>query len=150
MSAKIHWSDIPNNTHPNWRKDPGLRWNVAHGLGLCLVIATNGFGASLLGGFQAVPSWNKFFKAPKGMTLGLYAASYFLPSVFTSYIGDFLSGRYGRRMAISVGMLCMLVGGIINAFAVNIAMWLVGRVIIGAGVGIVKVSRVPSPLEPHD
>jgi MFS family permease len=139
MSAKIHWSQIPNNTHPIWYKDPGLRWNVAHGLGLCLVIATNGFGASLLGGFQAIPSWIKFFNAPKGTTLGLYAASYFLPSVFTAYIGDFISGRYGRRWAIFVGMFLMLVGGVLNSFAVNIAMWIVGRAIIGAGVGVVKV-----------
>lgn len=149
MSAKIHWSQIPNNTNPIWYKDPGLRWNVTHGLGLCLVIATNGFGASLLGGFQANPSWIKFFNAPKGTTLGLYAASYFLPSVFTAYLGDFISGRYGRRWAIFVGMFLMLAGGVINAFAVNVAMWIVGRVIIGAGVGVVKVGTSLLLLDPH-
>lgn len=147
MSSSIHWSQIPNNTNPAWYKDPALRVNVFHGLGLCLVIATNGFGASLMGGFQAIPSWVKFFNAPKGTTLGLYSAAYFLPSVVTSYIGDFLSSRYGRRCAILVGMSLMLIGGFINALAVNIAMWLVGRVIIGAGVGIVKVSHLPRTLE---
>ena len=30
-----------DNTHPIWYKDAGLRRNVALGLGLCLVIATN-------------------------------------------------------------------------------------------------------------
>jgi predicted MFS family arabinose efflux permease len=36
-------------------------------------------------------------------------------------------------------MFLMLVGGVLNSFAVNIAMWIVGRAIIGAGVGVVKV-----------
>lgn len=30
-----------DNAHAQWYKDAGLRWNVFHGLGLCLVIATN-------------------------------------------------------------------------------------------------------------
>lgn len=63
MSNKIKWQDVPSalrylsddhnnvqkltkwlrvdNTNPIWYKDAGLRSNVAHGLGLCLVIATN-------------------------------------------------------------------------------------------------------------
>jgi hypothetical protein len=32
---------LPDNTHRIWYKDAGLRRNVALGLGLCLVIATN-------------------------------------------------------------------------------------------------------------
>ena len=140
MSSQVHWSQIPNNTNAVWYKDPGLRINVFHGLGLCLVIATNGFGASLMGGFQAIPAWIKFFNAPKGTTLGLYSAAYFLPSVVTSYVGDYISSRFGRRWAVFVGMGLMLIGGLLNALAVNIAMWLCGRVVIGSGVGIVKVS----------
>ncbi|OXH63283.1 hexose transporter protein, partial [Cryptococcus neoformans] len=48
------------NTNPIWYKDAGLRRNVAHGLGLCLVIATNGYQAGLPTGFQAMPTWQKF------------------------------------------------------------------------------------------
>jgi MFS family permease len=93
-----------------------------------------------MGGYQAQPAWQKFFNSPTGNLLGLYGAAYFLPSVVTSYIGDFISNRYGRRWAIMVGMAIMLVGGVVNTFAVNIPMWVAGRVVIGAGVGIMKVS----------
>lgn len=88
------------------------------------------------------------------------AASYFLPSVFTAFIGDYLSTRYGRRVCIGVGNLLVLAGSLVNAFAVNIGMWIAGtfrrfsfldfppikdslptgRAIIGAGVGITKVA----------
>lgn len=88
------------------------------------------------------------------------AASYFLPSVFTAFIGDYLSTRYGRRTGIAVGNLLVLAGSLINAFAVNIGMWVagtsrpyrylqpggltrsfpLGRAIIGAGIGITKVA----------
>jgi MFS family permease len=128
-----------DNTHSHWYRDPGLRWNVFHGLGLCLVIATNGYGAGLLGGFQAVPQWIDYFGNPKGNLLGLYAASYFLPSIVTSYIGDFISTKFGRRWAVFVGMALMLAGGIVNTFANGVGMWVGGRAIIGSGVGIVKV-----------
>lgn len=92
-----YWLFASDNTHPIWYKDVGLRRNVALGLGLCLVIATNvshlacclkggaakycrdvSIGrilrrltsselihlsldqASLLTGFQAMPSWQKY------------------------------------------------------------------------------------------
>ncbi|KAI5449604.1 hypothetical protein NCC49_004534 [Naganishia albida] len=138
--AKTDWISVANNTHAVWYKDAGLRWNVLYGLGLCLVIAANGYSGSLLTGFQAMPAWQKFFLHPKGNRLGIMAASYFLPSVFTAFIGDYLSTRYGRRACIGVGNLLVLAGSLVNAFAVNIGMWIAGRAIIGAGVGITKVA----------
>lgn len=57
----------------------------------------------------------------------------------TSFIGDWISNRWGRRWSVIVGMLVMLVGGFINTFAVNAAMWVTGRAIVGCGVGVVKV-----------
>lgn len=37
----FHFVLLLDNTHTIWYKDAGLRRNVAFGLGLCLVIATN-------------------------------------------------------------------------------------------------------------
>ncbi|OWZ55894.1 hexose transporter protein [Cryptococcus neoformans 125.91] len=140
MTNKVKWQDVPNNTNPIWYKDAGLRRNVAHGLGLCLVIATNGYQAGLLTGFQAMPTWQKFFNYPTGSLLGIYAASFFIPSVFTSFIGDWITTKYGRRWCIAIANIVILAGSLINTFATSIGMWCGGRAVIGCGVGIVKVA----------
>jgi len=83
--------------------------------------------AGLLNGLQAVDSWNVFFNYPEGAILGLYAATLYLPSVFTAYVGDMLSQRFGRRIALALGSLLVFAGGLINAFATNAAMWIAGK-----------------------
>ncbi|KAB8073073.1 hexose transporter protein [Aspergillus leporis] len=140
MPANVKWTDVSNNTHRIWYKDAGLRRNVALGLGLCLVIATNVNQASLLSGFQAIPSWQKYFKSPTGALLGIYAASFFIPSIFTAFIGDFISTKMGRRRCILIANLIIIIGSLVNTFANSIGMWCSGRAIMGAGVGIVKVA----------
>lgn len=112
--------------------------------GLCVILAVYcvelmSDGGAILGGLQANPAWNKYFGRPQGVRLGLYTAAYFLPSVVTSYFGDYISGKYGRRWAVIIGMSFMLAGALVNSFAANVAMWVGGRAIAGVGVGIVKV-----------
>lgn len=140
MAAKVKWTEVPNNTNAIWYKDSGLRRNVAFGLGLCLVIATNGYQGSLLTGFQAMPAWQRYFKQPTGALLGIYAASFFLPSIVTAFIGDYISTKFGRRWCIIIANLVILLGSLVNTFATSIGMWVAGRAIIGSGVGIVKVA----------
>lgn len=117
--------------------------------------------AGLLNGLQAVTSWNEFFDHPKGTILGLYAASLYLPSIVTAYLGDFLSQRFGRRITLALGSFIVLAGGFINAFASSAGMWVAGnlsvplwclwyyvlklescsgRAIIGGGGGLAKVA----------
>ncbi|RSL42468.1 hypothetical protein CEP54_015472 [Fusarium duplospermum] len=138
------FGDIPNNTSKLWYKDPCLRRNTAECLGLCLVIfyltQTVADDARLLNGLQAIASWGDFANHPKGPILGLYTATLYLPSMATAYLGDFLSQRFGRRVALGVGSLIVLAGSLVNALAVNPGMWVAGRGIIGAGGGIAKVA----------
>ena len=84
-------------------------------------------GGSLLQGFQAIPAWQRFFNFPKGAKLGLLSASYFLPSVPSAFLGDWVSTKYGRRACIATGMLFVLIGTFVNAFAVNVGMWIGGK-----------------------
>lgn len=71
--------------------------------------------------------WNHFFNYPRATTFGLYAASLYLPTVFTAYIGDSISQRYGRKMALYGGSFLVTAGGFINTFAINAAMWVAGE-----------------------
>ncbi|KAH2932256.1 hypothetical protein KXW73_006012 [Aspergillus fumigatus] len=123
--------NIPNNTDEHWYKDPALKANIAHwAVSRLSTIALRHpltqmllDDAGLLNGLQAVTSWNEFFDHPKGTILGLYAASLYLPSIVTAYLGDFLSQRFGRRITLALGSFIVLAGGFINAFASSAGMW---------------------------
>ncbi|UKZ91441.1 uncharacterized protein TrAFT101_006419 [Trichoderma asperellum] len=138
MASNAKWHELPNNTNPIWYKDAGLRRNVALGLGLCLVIATNGCEPSKP--THWLPSDALVATQPTGALLGIYAASFFIPSIFTSFLGDYLSTKLGRRWCIIIANMILLTGALVNTFAVSIGMWCGGRAIMGAGVGIVKVA----------
>lgn len=64
----------------------------------------------------------------------------YLPSVLTAYAGDYLSHRYGRRLALASGSVLVLAGSLLNALAVSPGTWIAGRAIMGAGGGIAKVA----------
>jgi MFS family permease len=68
----------------------------------------------------------RFFSHPTGNRLGLYAATFYLPSIPAAFLGDVLADRFGRRLPILAGCLIVVAGSVLNALAVNIAMWLVG------------------------
>ncbi|KAJ5462934.1 sugar transporter [Penicillium sp. IBT 31633x] len=87
-----------------------------------------------------MPSWQGYFKSPTGALLGIYAASFFLPSIFTAFIGDYISTKLGRRWCIIIANVIIAIGSLVNTFATSVGMWCGGRAIIGAGVGIVKVA----------
>ncbi|KEZ45040.1 hypothetical protein SAPIO_CDS2448 [Scedosporium apiospermum] len=138
------FSNIPNNTHKKWYKDPCLKRNIAEWCGVLLTVDQHGLlanaassvwdcvssysilvvnDASLLNGLQAVASWGEFLDDPKGPILGLYTATLYLPSIVTAYLGDFVSQRFGRRLALTLGTLLVLAGSLINALAVKSEMW---------------------------
>lgn len=96
--------------------------------------------SSLLNGLQALPSWNAYFGTPKGFILGLYAASVYLPAFIFAFVGEQISNRWGRRIAVWTGTTILLIGGIWNAFAQNEAQFIGSRVMIGSGGAIAKVA----------
>lgn len=69
----------------------------------------------------------RYFKHPKGALLGIYAASFFLPSIVTAFIGDIISTKLGRRWCIIIGNVIILIGSLVNTFAVSIGMWCGGK-----------------------
>ncbi|KAF7133887.1 hypothetical protein CNMCM5793_005353 [Aspergillus hiratsukae] len=144
MQQTYTLGNIPNNTNQYWYKDPALKINTAHCssvLGCVSWFTTWAVNdAGLLNGLQALPSWNQYFDHPKGSILGLYAASLYLPTIVTAYVGDILSQRFGRRFTLALGSFIALAGACINAFANSAGMWVAGRVIIGGGGGLAKVA----------
>jgi MFS family permease len=59
----------------------------------------------------------------------------YVGAVFGGISYSFVSDRWGRKAPIAVGSAFVVVGGALQAGAVNIAMLAVARVIVGVGIG---------------
>lgn len=98
-----------------------------------------GYDSSLMGSFNVMPSYTSYF------TLTTSTKSF---NTAVSYVGgaaiSFISGPWtdwrGRREAIFWSALITLVGGVIQGAAQNIAMFLVGRLVIGLGMGLAQTA----------
>jgi len=139
---KQTFSQLKNNTNPSWWKDPGLRVNVLHCIGLYFCVFYLGYDASLLNGLQAMPQWKDYFNSPSSSFLGLISASLFLPAIVTPYISSAINSRWGRKASLAVGSVILIVGAFVNAFAKNIGTFIVGRCFIGAAGPFGKITAI--------
>ena len=102
---------------------------------------TYGYGSSIIATTLAQPSFTFYFNldtalnAPQllGAINGLFQAGGFLGALSCVWTANFL----GRRLAILVASIFVIVGGGLQAGSVNIAMYLVMRFITGLGIGMI-------------
>jgi MFS family permease len=99
-----------------------------------------GYDQSLLTGLQAIPQWNTYFHSPSGNWLGLIAATIFIPGIIFGFPADWICDRWGRRWAIYLGSVLIIIGGIFNGLSQNAGQFMGARAIIGAGGSITKVA----------
>jgi sugar porter (SP) family MFS transporter len=140
-------------------------WSVPHLLklnSLILIISltsTNtGYDGSLLNAFQAMPDWMAAMGEPSGAVLGAIANGVVFGVLLSTSIASPLSDRYGRRNAITIGNIIMIIGTIIQSCAgtwltvkgehdhnskSTYAMFLVARIILGFGNGLATISSPP-------
>lgn len=62
-----------------------------------MAVYSLGYDGSLLNGLQALPSWQNDFGRPTGTTLGLIAASLYLPKIPVLPILSWIVDRWGRK-----------------------------------------------------
>ncbi|CAM9016894.1 unnamed protein product [Wickerhamomyces anomalus] len=145
----------------------GKAWfKVPHLLKLNLILlivsltSTNtGYDGSLLNAFQSIPDWKMAMNNPSGAVLGAINNGVVFGCIlgfpFASPIGD----KYGRRHAVTIGNIVMIIGTVIQSCAGAgfmtvkketenpdsraYAMFLVARIIIGFGNFISTVSSPP-------
>ena len=67
--------------------------------------------------------------------LTLFTSSLYFAALVTTFGASYITRYYGRKASIIVGSLSFLAGAIINAAAQNIAMLIIGRILLGAGIG---------------
>ncbi|URE26578.1 Sugar transport protein [Musa troglodytarum] len=67
--------------------------------------------------------------------LQLFTSSLYLAALVASFIASKVCTKHGRRLTMQAASIFFLVGVILNAAAVNIAMLIIGRILLGIGVG---------------
>ena len=86
----------------------------------------------MMNGLNILPSYRVYFGLTP-TTVGLNTASVFIGSFFGTLAAGVAADRLGRRPVIFWGAAITAVGVVIQTAAQNIAMFVVGRVILGLG-----------------
>ncbi|CAK7213720.1 hypothetical protein SBRCBS47491_001901 [Sporothrix bragantina] len=101
-----------------------------------LTSATNGYDGSLMNGLESIQAWNDDFHNPSSATLGLITASMSIGSMlaipFVPYVADIL----GRRTGVVIGCSIMICGVALICIGFHVALFIVGRLILGFGIAI--------------
>ena len=72
----------------------------------------------------------------QGLTVATYTLGALIGALSGSYIGDLL----GRRKVIAIGGLLTLIGEVLECSSFSLAQFIVGRIIIGMGVGMMSAT----------
>ncbi|KAK4765362.1 hypothetical protein SAY86_026452 [Trapa natans] len=67
--------------------------------------------------------------------LTLFTSSLYFAGLVSTFAASHVTRSRGRRASIIVGSVSFFLGGVINAAAVNVGMLIVGRILLGAGIG---------------
>ncbi|KAI1464815.1 putative hexose carrier protein [Daldinia caldariorum] len=100
---------------------------------------TTGYDGSMLNGLNILPSYTNYFELTPATT-GLNTASVFIGGILGTIISGILTDKLGRRPAMFWGSVITVIGTAIQAAAQNIAMFVVGRIILGFGSSLSGVS----------
>ncbi|CAN6990913.1 unnamed protein product [Brassica rapa subsp. trilocularis] len=72
--------------------------------------------------------------------LQLFTSSLYLAALVASFVASVVTRKYGRKVSMFTGGLAFLIGALINAFAINVTMLIIGRLLLGVGVGFANQS----------
>lgn len=67
--------------------------------------------------------------------LTLFTSSLYLAALVSTFGASYVTRNKGRRASIICGSISFFAGAIMNAAAQNIAMLIIGRVLLGFGIG---------------
>ncbi|RDW68791.1 uncharacterized protein DSM5745_08551 [Aspergillus mulundensis] len=94
-----------------------------------------GFDSSLMGSLNVMPTYNSYFTLTTATT-ALNTASSYIGGCMGSLVAGLIADTYGRRIAIWASAAISVLGAVIQAAAVHISMFIIGRVIIGVGLAV--------------
>jgi sugar porter (SP) family MFS transporter len=97
----------------------------------------------MLNNLRILDYWKNYFGNPQESTLGLLTALYSIGSIASLPVTPFIADHFGRKSAIFLGCIIMIVGAAIQAAAKNLGYFMGGRFLMGFGNSLAQLS---SPL----
>jgi sugar porter (SP) family MFS transporter len=97
----------------------------------------------MLNNLRILDYWKNYFGNPQESTLGLLTALYSIGSIASLPVTPFIADTFGRKSAIIIGCVIMIVGASIQAAAKNLGYFMGGRFLMGFGNSLAQLS---SPL----
>jgi MFS family permease len=79
--------------------------------------------------------------------LTLFTSSLYLAALVASFFAATITRMWGRKTSMFLGGLFFLIGALLNGLAVNIGMLIIGRLLLGFGVGFCNQVRMISRKE---
>lgn len=103
---------------------------------VCVVDSvTIAYDGSLMGSLNVMASYQKYFELTTATT-AVNTCATFLGAILIGPFTGMLIDWKGRKMGLYASGIVNIIGAIIAGAAVNIAMFIAGRLIIGIGVGL--------------
>ncbi|XP_028100556.1 sugar transport protein 1-like [Camellia sinensis] len=84
-------------------------------------------------------STNQYCKF-NSQTLTMFTSSLYLPALFASFFASTMTKKLGCKFSMLMGDCVFCCGALLNAFAVHLAMLIISRILLGAGVGFATQS----------
>ncbi|KAF2722933.1 general substrate transporter [Polychaeton citri CBS 116435] len=95
-----------------------------------------GIDTSIIGPVTTMPSFTAEFGGLSPSIHGIVVSSILLTAAVSSFFAGQSADKLGRPRALALGTVVFLVGAVLQASAVALAMFAIGRVIAGAGYGL--------------
>ncbi|OAP56307.1 hypothetical protein AYL99_09486 [Fonsecaea erecta] len=141
--VQIAQAEAPQLERVNWFRDPGLRKLYFYAAIICVASATTGYDGSMLNNIRILDQWKDYFDNPQGSNLGLLTALYSIGSIASLPVVPFVADHFGRKVAIVVGCVLMIIAAAVQGSSQNLAMFKGGRFLMGFGNSMAQLS---SPL----
>ncbi|XP_074307628.1 sugar transport protein 1-like [Silene latifolia] len=74
------------------------------------------------------------------VSLTLFTSSLYLAALLSSLVASTVTRKFGRKLSMLFGGILFCAGALINAFAKNVAMLIIGRILLGFGIGFANQS----------
>ena len=90
----------------------------------------------IIGSVTVMKSFSNSFGSQSATIHGLIVSSILIPAAISSFFAGRVADALGRPQNIAIGALIFGIGAALEAGAVSLAMFVVGRIVEGAGEGL--------------
>lgn len=103
-----------------------------------LFVSLFGYEQGVCSGILTFTTFQAYFYHPSATQIGLVISILEIGAMISSLLVSLILDRIGRKRTILLGTMVFIVGGSLQSFAPNLAVFGVGRVLSGFGVGVLS------------